>query len=479
MADNDHPFVLYDGTILLHLMRRKKNYRPVLHGGHQAFEGLQHPELIQALLQGKPAILDSLLRKLTVPLPPQDALVLCLCALDGSEKRMHAILDHAPPIREFQFLGVGKTASLLNVAVHFKKHKMLELFLKRGADPNGGPTPQTAVSPLEIAFCSDSYLCLERLLKSPDLRPELTDKMLKHWADLKPDPTNPYPQGLMCCQSLLEALTGEIPDPDDPFPCPPQLTLETLLEQRNLPFATHICRKRPLSDREQEAALQFLSAKRYVVLLNEHLLSNPVPDFLGDTHREYVAFLLSVLERYPLWLHLPELRFPIVTTALAPHKPSEALQSLVEQLEDGPVFLKELSASGGIYEGGLPVPKLRPNFTLSESLFPRWDERLGSRFVPTMEISADLYLPFMTDEEIQLMLDRIHFVGQRSADSLSNIGKQFLRYAPEHMLAGLLQPGGLLTLEDPRPLMEACLSLPPARRNQLLPYLHKETDYEL
>jgi len=475
MADNDPPFVLYDGTILIHLQERKNPHRFRPHGGGlQPFEGLQHPQLIRALLNSKFSTADSLLRKLTAPLPPADAMAACLCALGGSEKRMHAILNHCPPIPEFQFLGVGKTASLLNVAARLNKYKMLDLLLKRGADPNGGPTPETAVSPLETAFCHDAYLCLEQLLKSPGLRLELTANMLNHWGALQPDPLETYPVNLMCSQLLLEALTGEPTDPQDPFPIPPQLTLETALEQLNLPLATHICRKRPLTDHEQDAAVRFLSADQRILLLDERAL-----DFHLLHHRQTADFLCGFLGRCPERIHLPELRFPIIAAALAPHKPEASLQALIAQLEDGPVFLKELSAAGGVYAGGRPAPKLFSNFTLSQYLFPRWDDRLGIRFVPTMDVSAALYLPFMSDDEVQLVLERIVFTGRRPPDRLSSVGEQFLLYAPEGMLPGLLQSGGLLTREHPRSLLEASLDLPPARRNLLLPYVHKDVDYEL
>ena len=475
MADKDTPFILYDGTILIHLKDRKKNphFRP--HGGGmQAFEGLQHPQLVRAFLDKKYITADSLLRKLTAPLPPADAMAACLCALGGSEARMHALLDHCPPLPEFQFLGVGKTASLLSVAAQLKKHNMLDLLLKRGADPNGGPTPQTAAPPLEAAFCANAYLCLNALLKAPNLRLELTEKMLYHWASLQPDLFANYSDDLMCCQLLLEALTGKPADPDDPLPFPPQMTLNLVLNHLNLPLASHICRKRPLEEQEKTAAVEFLSADHRIILLDERAL-----DLHREHHRQKAEFLLSFLDRHPELIHLPELRFPILSMVLVPNKPDPNLQSLVAQMADGPVFLKELSAPGGVYSGGFPAPKLKSLFTLSQYLFPRWDERLGSRFLPAMDLSADLYLPFMSDEEVQLVLDRIVFTGQRPKNALSRVGEQFLRYAPEAMLPTLLQPGGLLTLESPHALLDTYHELSPARCNQILPYLHKSVDYEL
>jgi len=475
MAHNDSPFVLDDGIVLTHLQEHIKNSGPCPVGGRQQpFETLQHPELIQALLNGRYATADSLLRKLTAPLPPVDAMAACLCALGGSEKRMHAILDHCPPIPEFQFRGAGKTASLLNVAARFNRHKMLDLLLKRGADPNGGPTPETAVPPLEAAFCSNAYSSLERLLKAPDLRPELTERMLKHWASLQSDPFETYPMELMCCQLLLEALTGEPVDLQDPFPIPSRLTLEDALNQLNLQLAAHICRKRPLSDAEKEAAVEYLSSDHRILFLDEWAMG-----FHRSQHRQHAEFLLSVLNRCPELLHLPDLRFPIVSTALVPNKPDKALQALVAQLEDGPVYLKELCAAKGVYAGGLPVPRLLSHFTLSRYLFPRWQERLGRRFVPTMDVSADLYLPFMDDEEVQQVLEYIDFTGERPADHLSPVGEQFLLYAPEAFLPALLQPGGLLMRESPHALLDACQELPVARRNLLLPHLHRTVDYEL
>ena len=475
MADKNSAFFLSDGDILLHLQNSTQMRHEVLFDCDYLFFGdLQHTKLIQALMDRRYTTADSLLRKLTAPLPPRDAMAVCLCALDSTEERMGRILDHCPPLPDFQFLGVGKTESLLNVAIQFNLYKMLELFLKRGADPNANPTARSDPSPLEQAFCDDAVLPLERLLRSPKLRLELTPAMLKHWGALAPDLDDPYPKDLMCCQLLVETLTGVPSDPKDPFPFPPQLTLETILEQKNLPFAAHLCRKRPLAEHEQEAAIRYLSSDRRIILLDERAMDPHL-----EQHRHHADFLLCFLERYPERIRLPALRFPIAATALVPNKPEQALQALVAQLEDGPVFLKELSAPGGTYTNGRPYPKLNSHFTLSRYLFPRWDERLGKRLVPSMELSADLYLPYMDEEEMQLVLDRIVFTGQPPEDRISPVAEQFLLYAPESLLPGLLAPGGLLTRESPHPLLDACLALPVARRNQLLPHLHQTVDYEL
>ena len=177
MAKTERPFILYDDILLSHLQQRKTNrHAPHIRRsvGLQPFEDLEHLPLIKALFHEKYTVADRLLKNLSEPLPPKDAVAACLCALNSTERRMNALLDHCPPIPDFQFLGVGKTASLLDVTVRCGKHKMLALFLKRGADPNGGPSPQTATPPLETAFCLNAYLCLEQLLKSPRLRPALT-----------------------------------------------------------------------------------------------------------------------------------------------------------------------------------------------------------------------------------------------------------------------------------------------------------------
>ena len=47
------------------------------------------------------------------------------------------------------------------------------------------------------------------------------------------------------------------------------------------------------------------------------------------------------------------------------------------------------------------------------------------------------------------------------------------------ILPALLQPGGLLMRESPHALLDACQELPVARRNLLLPHLHRTVDYEL
>ena len=477
MAKTERPFILYDDILLSHLQQRKTNrHAPHIRRsvGLQPFEDLEHLPLIKALFHEKYTVADRLLKNLSEPLPPKDAVAACLCTLNSTERRMNALLDHCPPIPDFQFLGVGKTASLLDVTVRCGKHKMLALFLKRGADPNGGPTTLTAAPPLETAFCLNAYLCLEQLLKSPRLRPELTEDMLDHWACLQPDPADSSPEDLMCCQILKEALTGEAIDFLDPLPFPPQLQLKTVIEQLNFPLAAHICRSRALSEEEkQDASTYFSTHCRF------SLLDNRALDFHLQDHRQHAEFLLALLANDPGMAQRPEMRFPIAATALVPPRPDALLQHWAAQLEPGPIFLPELSAAGGTYSGGLPVPRLFSNFTLSKYLFPRWDERLGRHLVPTIDVSGKFFLPFMDEEEIRLVLDRVSFVGERPTDRISPASMQFLLYAPEHFFDELMQPGGLLSLEHPRPLLDACMELSPGRRNRILPHLHKEVDYDL
>lgn len=79
---------------------------------HAAMLGpLQEPQLIAAIYYKNYPGIYRRLDKLTKPLSHADAMAACLCALNGSRLLMNRILDHCPPIPQFQFQGVGRFSS--------------------------------------------------------------------------------------------------------------------------------------------------------------------------------------------------------------------------------------------------------------------------------------------------------------------------------------------------------------------------------
>jgi hypothetical protein len=173
------------------------------------FDALQERDLIYSITQLNYSRVYSLLRKLDHPLSPTDAMAACLCALNGTSKLMNTLLDHCPPLPEFQFQGVGKVSSLLNSAVEYDKRAMVDILLRRGADPNGSSCDGKV--PVEVAFCNHAYGSLKRLLEIPGIEIPLTDDMLYAWGALTTGDTGGIyfnPCSLWCCQLLLEKLTA-------------------------------------------------------------------------------------------------------------------------------------------------------------------------------------------------------------------------------------------------------------------------------
>lgn len=444
------------------------------------FEDLQEQELIYAIYQKNYPRAYSLLRKLTHPLSPTDAIAACLCALVGTPRLMNTLLDHCPPIPAFQFQGVGLTASLLNVAVRHDKNKMLDILLSRGADPNGGPTPLTAKSPVEEAFCSTAYSCLKRLLEIPDLNIPLTEHMLETWGYLTTDPAAvPFfnPCCLWCCQLLLEKLTGEPAGLFDPLPVPPQLRLGHALRQANYELAAKICDTRPLTDQDADEVLAHYAADRLECTIFDR--NDSKGNLLYTKREQEIGFLCQLLTHRPDLLQTPQLRAAVSLAALAMPEEDPFLAGWVQQMEDGLVLLPALPCRFGTYQ--IPFQSFPVWNVASEvegEFFARWAARLGPRLIPTMDINAPKVRELSPDSMRQV-LQHMRFVGSPPADALSNVATQVLLHAPEDMLPGLLQSHGLLAQEQPHLLLDACQSLPLARRNLILPYIRKTADYRL
>lgn len=439
------------------------------------FEDLQEQALIYAISKKNYRRAYSLLCKLDHTLAPTDAAAACLCALSGTTNLMNALLDHCPPIPEFQFQGVGLTSSLLNVAAKYDKSKMLDILLRRGADPGGGPTPLTARPPVEVTFCSGSYLSLKRLLEIPDLQVELTEEMLETWGNLRLQTDTPFQNNILlswCCQLMLERLTGLPTAPFDPLPIPQEMRLGHALCHGNPELALRICETRPLTDADIRDLEQHYTLNNRCTLLEVGC-----SEALRIMQIWYAHILVQALEQFPHLLAAPWMRFAVASTALALPTPDEDLQCWVARMPDGDIPMHNLPTH---FQRGLFTPDgWFPNTDLDELFFSRWDERLGRHLTPALDLNGDLLPENMSPKNLREILDRVHFTGESSPDKLRIIPGRLLVSVPEEMLPELLQPGGLLTREDPKVLLDACQELPLSRRNNLLPHLRKEVDYTL
>lgn len=482
MAENHVSIQLYDSDITCLLNGWPEDILlPRVAPDHMGvFADLQAQSLIHAIYQRSYSRAYSLLRKLDHVLSPVDAMAACLCALACTPKLMNTLLDHCPPIPEFQFQGVGTVSSLLHVAVRHDNEQMLDILLQRGADPHAPPTHLSDKSLVEEAFCGNAYFCLKRLLEIPDLELCLTEEMLYAWGSLtdKPSDWGPplqSPAQLWCCQHLYERLTGEPAGLFDPLPIPPQLRMKHALRHANFELAEHICVTRPLTEEDKADVLKNYAPDR----LELHLFQENDIHLLYAKRQEEIQFLCQLLHRCPDLLHPPQLRSAVALAVLAPPKPEWSLQYWVQQMEDGPVLIPSLPRHFGVFQSPLqsfPWWGGAPN--LAEDFFVRWEERLGSRLYPAMDINTPDF-EGLSPESIRQALERIHFIGQPSLDALSAVAMQTLLYAPEDLLPQLLPPGELLGRENPSRLLDGCHALPPARRNLLLPLIQKSPDYSL
>lgn len=443
------------------------------------FDNLQEPELVEVLYDQNYELAEYMLQLLPGQLSPQDAAAACLCALAGPTAFMHTLLDHCPPIPEFQFRGVGTVTSLLNVAIFYNKHEMLKILLDRGAEPNKRFPEKGIRLPLEDAFCYDTHDCLTVLLHCDRLQPEITQAMLSHWGKLRnDDPNDIFAADVWwSAQLLLEKLTGIPADRDNPYPIPSQLEMQYALEHRNLDLAAHLCKVRPLTEEEQTDAVRYCYA-RYEHDLKGYLSSSQFDPF-SDTswmNAPAIRFLLRLLERYPHLLNTPELRSALAVTVMYLPQPCKHLQRWVDRLEDGPVrmhYLPTVSDANNLF---VSLPTF---YSLDVDFFRIWTERLGSRLIPAFSVNAPVHRIHPKDNSLRILFQNAVFIGERFEDALSPMAEYALRNAPEDLLADLMQPGKLLAEESPFALINAALSLPDARRNQILPHIQKTVHYDL
>lgn len=477
MKPDPTPFTLYDSDIRTLLkdhpvVELRDRLPPAKSTG--CFSALREPELIEALYHLNYPGAYSRLKKLTQPLPPQDAMAACLCALSGTERLLETVLDHCPPVREFQFQGVGKVPSLLAAAAAYDKAAALEILLRRGADPNSGPDGWT--SPLEAAFTSQSLRCLEVLLNVPDLEVSLTPPMLAVWGSLREcdHACNPLPQ--WCCELMAKRLLGTSGDLLGPVPLPPQLRLKYALDCGNGALAARICRERPLGDEDVQDARQFFSAPgRFSLLMKQD------SSWELETLQNRLSFLLGFLDARPETLEEPVFRSAVAETALALPEPDPALNRWVERLDCGPVVIRELPCIHSLPNEPVifPLQSLFESTSLDGEFFPRWDQRLGSRLTPALDRNDAPPFSLFPQTDIRLVLDRVVFTGAASPGHLSPAAGAVLAYAPEDQLPRLLQPGALLAEEPASLLLDACQKLEPGRRNAILPHIRKEAHYAL
>ena len=479
MSDIYQSFKLYDTDILDLLWSGPSNDVLTRTDAPEDYEGvfddLQEKELIYAIYRKNHREACRLLNMLNHTLSPTDAMAACLCAIACNPNLLDRILDHCPPIPDFQFQGEGHVSSLLNVVVDFRQTAHLDLLLNRGADPNGGPTPSTKFSPLEFAFCSTLhhshgyYDCLKRLLEAPNICTTPTTDILNAWGQLE---ENWDPEILQSCRLLYEHITGRPADPEDPLPHPPQMTLKHTLWRGNRALAARISGEHPITEEDRETLLELYSKWHPICLLH----ANEDELFIRQEHHR-AKLLTHFLTQHPDALQFPEVRSELAAASISLPKPDPNLQQWVAQLEDGPVFLQQLPIIGHLNGHRMrndETPVLNPDF------FPRWDARLGKRLVPMLRPMDIPCMEALSAEDIASILRRVQVTDEStSRTGISPLAMRVLLEADEEVLAELLQPGGALHTLSADALLNACHALPPTRRTFVLLHFRKEASYTL
>ena len=441
---------------------------------HAAMLGpLQEPQLIAAIYHKNYPGIYRRLDKLTKPLSHADAMAACLCALNGSRLLMNRILDHCPPIPQFQFQGVGRFSSLVETAARYEFLSALDVLLSRGADPNRGPGGIEQLSPLESVFFNNSYLSLIRLLQEPTLDLTVTESLLATWGKLKESALwtddGEFDRSTMhawACQTLYKSITGSQELFLESVPLLPQLRLRHALMHNNVELAIRLCREHPLDKEDLEQARSFFADHYQLPLLTQHSSEQLISMCAQQTE-----FLLELLERCPQLLETPELRTAVCCAVLAPSQPDERVQCWAERLKPGPVQLPEsmlfLDNLFRLFRGS----------ALDQKFCRRWKRRIPGCVKPTL--SRHHQIPRLERSETEQLLELVIFTDQPVPGHLSKAALLALHAAPEHLLPQLMQGDGILAAEDQNELLKTCETLSPGRRNQILPYIKKEVTYDL
>ena len=443
----------------------------------------QENDLITAFfnLPKDPSQAEQLLQELSAPLSPKNANSACRIALSlgAPLSLLNTLLDHCPPIPEFQFEDMSPMDNLLDAAIILKRPDGLKLLLERGADPNAGPH---SPSPLATAFRHDDHRSLELLLQQKTLRLDVSEHMLEYWGCLRNDtPDSTFAASLWwSAHMLLEHLTGIPANTEEPYPLHPRLELRHALRNRNLDLATQLCKIRPLTEEEQTVALAYFRMpvvttfsirprySGYWELDRENLDPNT---FRLRKDAPIIRFLLQFLERYPHLLNTSEMRAAVTATAMNLPTPNRQLQQLVDQMDNGPV---------SIYTVPLRRKHSLLDFRrLDATFFSRWKACFGDRLIPAFSTHSALNLLHIEGNDLQILFENAVFFGERLDDTISAVAEYALQHAPLDLLPRLMQPGVLLAEEPSAALFQAIGSLSECRRNQLLPFLKKDVSYDL
>lgn len=479
------------------------------------FDDLDEPQaafpfgLVNAVKNKRYPTLYTLLNKLDGPLRRDAACQLLRAGLECSIGAFRVILDHCPPVTELtddgnlQFYELDDGAldlssrfcsfTLLDKAALDDRPEHLDELLRRGCSPNGpsGRDRCSGSSALLAAFLGRSPRCVRRLVREPELDTALTPSLLSQWARVGLKGSEELEQ---CCRAAAPRLLGADRTGSPLFhgvPIPPQLEVKTVLSQRNFPLAEFLCRNRELSIKEAAAAMEELA--ELVSELDPPL--GPHSFYWKSRPRKLSRQrLCSMLDA--LFTACPQLlrrRLPrtlLLFTALSGKSLPPLLRPWLDRLRGRRILLD--------FKLGY--------VNLSLALF-FWEERLGARWVPVLDPQRVSFPPFFYNfplfgpsgpTPLDLLLSRCRLQKFPPGKKLTELSLAVLHLAPMPLLLRQLQPGGLLSMEDPKLLLDYCLPpgaaqtriifhshyslaepLTSQRRRAVLAHLKMEVDYAL
>lgn len=434
------------------------------------FAPFEHPELIKAIFELKYAKAYRLLNELTGSLSPQEAAAASLCALLGSDRLLNAVLDHSPPLAEFQFEGVGCAKNLVDFAVKFDLSKKLQILLRRGANPNKvGETP----SPLEIAFTEGSYSALWELLESPDLEIELTEPILDVWGSLSASLDTEFNASLLdfCCQTICTKLAPE--HKRSPFIyhgiIPPQLRVRHALAHGNAALAARICETNSLTEEDHEQLRIYFDGHFPLPFHQSMPFSN------DKEWSSYVALLKIFIRLTPNYQEDPVLRRAIACAVAGNPTQDDELIAIAAQLPSGPIHLKIDDIWHISHDKYLSfIYNLMPNF------FSKWDELFGARLPAALDLNG-LTPHLLVQPDAHVILTHCIFTGTITDEKWDELLAHIVNNLRGHDndCSQLFQQGKILSHIPADKLLSILPQLSIKQRADFLLHVKKKPSYDL
>ncbi len=445
--------------------------------------------LEQAITQQRYPTIYAILRQRNEPFPLEDAVNLCLSAIDNklTLNAFLALLDHCPPVsemirfrtNEWLFFGLY---SLVEKAAAMDRPDILKVLLERGGNLNR--MKKMEISPLEAALEHRALNSLEFLVQQPGLHTTLTPRILTAWSFLHTgDDMLDF-----CLQTLAPTLLGRDLDGFE-VPIPDALTLLHAAKAGNWRLFLRIYQERGAPDWNQTKLLlpQFAiheigqwDAEDECIWENPDGTFGTLPKCQEPVVRAQALNLL--LSSRPSLLKGQRACIILVTLFLnGPDDARTILRPWIDRIQKRQLSLHVLRLNECTSLRGIARVLELWKTILPNGPFPALDCRMD---IPYPSQNCEKDCGFRPADALRQMFQSCPLTRSRpKTGQLSPLARTLLEYGSPTLIEEQLQPNGLLAREDPELLLSCCgtqnTEYPYENRAALSVCLKREVSYEL